>query len=221
MILQLDEVHAFWTANVPLEACYVPDDELRRALAESRVQIAYSTSSMGTAETWWRRASGYDPSACREDGVVVPPGQQATQWEESLDDRNSLRVLWDPFWKDQTRALAAAIPEAKRDTMLEECARALVVLEREWPHDGKHRDTLLDWLVAGDRIDLEKELAAHTTSANRHLARGVRARWLERDIVDAFNAVMDSALRFDDSWRRTKQRPLRLALLRFGVELAR
>lgn len=218
--------------GVPLETRHVPDDELQRALAEGRVWCEYFFSSMGTADLHWQPAGATTTLASvREDGIVLPPGHPEPwpTYEHSLDERDVMKWLWEPFWTDQCTRLAASIPEAQREAMLDECARMLIELERDRDlrrardETRASRETLVDWLVTGgslDREQLETELANHATSTLAHLVSGVRARWLTRDVQPAIAAVLRSAERYDDKYKRPAQTATRLALLRFAARLA-
>ena len=219
-MLSSDEVADFWQLAIPLEARYVPDEPLALAIAEGRVQTAVSWSSMGTAETYWDNASRRDTaSSVRGDGVVYPPGEQPVEWSwnDRLDDRDVIGCLWEPFWSDQRRRLAARLPEDQRDRFLEECARMLVELEPREPALAE-RTLLIDWLIAADEVDrnlLDAELSKLAKRESlRHLAHGVHARWISRDVAAGFAAVVQGAA------RSKSEANARIALLRFGVRLA-
>lgn len=49
------------------------------------------------------------------------------------------------------------------------------------------------------------------------LARGIRARWITQDLAAAYDAVIDSATRFQDD---AVERSARMRLLRFGARVA-
>ena len=102
--LSQEEIDGFWALGIALEARFVTDDEWMRALASSRVQQTVSWSSMGTAETGWRRTD--DPRAPREQCGVVPPGKIAehTEYEALADDRDVIAVCWEWFWRGQLYA---------------------------------------------------------------------------------------------------------------------
>lgn len=122
-MLSHEELEDFWALEVPLEAEYVPPDELARAVRESRVQYAFSTSSMGTAETYWSVvASDADPRATKN-RVVLPPGQKAveTPFEEWADD-GMVRALWELFWLRQIGIVCSKITPDLVDTFLAELA---------------------------------------------------------------------------------------------------
>lgn len=226
-MLTADEVRALWARGVSVDACYVPDELLREAMADRRVQRACSWSSMGTAETYWEIAgpSG-DLRGVRGDGLVVPEGQRAfeTAWADRADDRDVVGVLWEPEWRQQERALARAIPEAKREGVLEACARMLTTLERDFGRADEGVALLLDWLVSIEGIvGLEAQLDALRDERHQHLAWGLRARWITRDVASAFEAVDAGAAYVDRNtqpWRgaRTgKRTSTRLALFRLAL----
>jgi hypothetical protein len=119
--LSRDELEDFWALDVPLEASCVPDDELVRALAQSRIKRAVSSSSMGTAETAWYPADAKDGADLVSLGVVLPPGQNAVWPDDTIDDRDRVRALWEPFWKEQEYIVGARIDAGH----LEEFVRAI------------------------------------------------------------------------------------------------
>lgn len=222
------ELADFWALGISVEASCVPDDEWARAIAESRVQEVSSYSSMGTAETGWVRTK--NAAADREQCAVVPPGQTAThfEWSEMLDDRDTIAVCWQPLWDEQAAIALGHVKEAQREAVLAECARVLVELEEQSPSEGDDgtRRALVEWLKAREApAQLEPALAAITDKALGHLVQGVRARWIDRNLRAAFEAVMASAERGRrDFWGHgdvARQGAVRFALLRFIVRLAR
>jgi hypothetical protein len=172
-----------------------------------------------------------DPKTWRDDCAVVPPGKIAEQtpYEDLHDDRDVIRVCWSRFWEAQRTSALVKLPYETHAEFLEECARVLVELEQNWKHDRDNpkRLLLIDWLISADYIDnLEAQLDAITSSALSHLARGVRARWLRRDVRMAFDAVLASAARGKQKGYRAghnipHQREVRMQLLRVVVRLAR
>lgn len=217
--LTADELAAFWAIDCAVEALFVPDDELARAAAEGRVQHAFSTSSMGTAETFWAPGAPR-PGEPRDAYAVVPPGRQAEAWdyERWADDRDSDAVLWKPFRAGQHAAIARAATDAALDLVLEEAARHLVAFERT---RRTHQPVLLDWLIAGAGLDparIRDELATTFRGAPTHLVRGIRARWLTRDVAAALAAVTDSYWRM--GWQ-SDRRVRRMELLRFAAVACR
>jgi len=112
-----EEVDAFFALGIALEAAWLPDDELRRAVAAGRVAQAISTSSLGTAETY-SAAVEVDTSldALRGSAIVVLPDQRAqpTPFEERVDDRDVDGVLWEPFRAEQLRCVLRAVHEERR-----------------------------------------------------------------------------------------------------------
>lgn len=220
VILSDADLAAFWAIGCELEATYVPDDELARAVAAGRVQSAQSWSSMGTAETYWQRATRVPDASDRASFVVVPPGHQAADWtwEERQDDRDTDGVLWAPFRDDQHRTIARAVTGAAVDVVIEEAVRRLVELERE---RGREHP-LVDWLIAGQTLDPElvrAELATTYAAAPGRLLMGVRAR-CDRDVKAALDAVSESCLSTDAipvraRWAR------RMEMLRFAVRAIR
>ncbi|MDP3232374.1 MAG: hypothetical protein Q8S33_01795 [Myxococcales bacterium] len=65
------------------------------------------------------------------------------------DDRDSIAVCWQPFWNTQVAVALGHVKGPLKRYVLAECARQLGVLERSWPHEGKHeatRQTLVGWL---------------------------------------------------------------------------
>ena len=231
-MLSSEEASILLARRVPLDASFVPDDIFRQAAAEGRVWSEYAFSSMGTADLHWTPVSVETPLASARADSIVLPRDAPDPWptfEHSLDDRDAIGRLWEPFWSDQSRQLAAAIPEARHDAMLEECARMLIELERDRPlarakdETRTARDTLVDWLITGgglDRDQLAAELAHHPQASISHLVTGVRARWLTRDVHAAIAAVVASAQRSDTRYDRTHAHAARLALLRFAARVA-
>jgi hypothetical protein len=225
-LLDAGEVAAFWAFGVPLETWCVPDVELRQALVDHRVKQAVCESSMGTAETYWRVAPADAPLAeARRDGVVMPPASMAVdtprdQWE---DDRDVDRVLWQPFHAEQRAALVRALPRSEYPGVLAQYAEILAVLEERWAEGPKldARAPFLVWLRAGGPVDvdeLDRWLVAYGKRSVRHLVRGIRARWISQDIETAFQAVMESASRFEDP---DTERTTHLELLRCALHAAR
>lgn len=225
------EASVLLARGVPLDATVAPDDVLRGALAEGRVWSEYAFSSMGTADLHWEaEPATAEPASVRASGIVLPVGAP-DPWptrEHSYDERNAIKWLWEPFWSNQCARLAAAIPDAQRDAMLDECARMLIVLERDRDmprakdETRASRDTLVDWLVTGGSLDsaqLAAELATHESSTLAHLVTGVRARWLKPSVEAAIAAVRRSAQRFDSHDDRRHDQDARLALLRFAAKL--
>lgn len=104
---------------------------------------------MGTAETGWVRCSSL--ATRRGECAVVPPGRTAqhTSFSDMADDRDSIAVCWQPFWNTQVAVALGHVKGPLKRYVLAECARQLGVLERSWPHEGKHeatRQTLVGWL---------------------------------------------------------------------------
>lgn len=224
--LSADELADFWALGVPLEAFCVPDDEWRRAIAETRVQEVSSYSSMGTAETGWVRCTSEKTS--KAECAVVPPGQTAehTEWGDMRDDRDTTSVCWQPFWNRQVASALQHVKGTSRRSVLAECARRLKELERGAPEDAT-RQKLVGWLdeVTLSAEALERELAAVKEASLVHLVRGVRARWLKPDCRAAVDAVLLSAERGPrDFWghgNTAREAAVRLELLRFIVRLVR
>jgi hypothetical protein len=229
--LSAEEIADFWALDLAIEATYVPEDEWIRALGEKRVQETSMYSSMGTAETGWSHASS--PTTSRERCAVVPPGQIAedTEYQDLQDDRDVIRVCWSWFWNAQRTTALAKLPADKHDAFLEECAHILVELEQNWKHDRDNpkRLLLVDWLISANKLPadkLEEQLDEIKSSALSHLVRGVRARWLRRDVRMAFEAVLASAERgkekdFYGYGNIPHQREVRMQLLRVIVRLVR
>lgn len=224
-VLAPDDIATLWALRVPLEAACVPEDELRRALAERRVRCTVTASSMGTAETYWTVVRSPERLAhVRHDGVVLPPGEIATETpvEDWADDRDVERVLWIPFFEAQRTTFVRAIPRALHQSLIAEYAALLVDLERRWASGPKSiaRAPLLDWLCAEGPIDVD-ELARvideHGRRSVRHLVQGLRSRWVTHDLEAAFGAVMASAQRFEDGTVRAT----RAALLACGARAVR
>jgi hypothetical protein len=233
--LSVEEVQEFWALGIGLEGEYVPDEEWERALREDRVQETSSYSSMGTAETGWIRLRPSDSKQPRGDCsncAVVPPGQIAehTEWEYLRDDRDVIGVCWVWFWNEQRQRALYKLPVDKHEAFLAECAQILVELEQAWKHDRDNpkRQLLVDWLISANKLDsdkLEAELAEIKSSALSHLVRGVKARWITRDVALAFDAVLASAKRGKEDYYKhgnvEHQRVVRMQMLRCIARLAR
>ena len=100
-------------------------------------------------------------------------------------------------------------------------ARRLV--DRERAREVTHAQ-LVDWLITGGTLDpvvLRTELAALRGVPN-HLRWGVQARWLDHDVMMAFDAFNESC-RIDPLWidRHSVDPVPRMELLRFAVGLLR
>lgn len=133
-MLSLDEVEDFWAMNVSVEAEYVPEPALARALVEGRVQRGVASSSMGVAEAFWHRVGvNQDRELVRADCAVVPPGQRAdeTPFLERPQSHDA-DVLWAPFRRGQIMRIAGAMPDACAPIALAECARILAALDARW-----------------------------------------------------------------------------------------
>ena len=221
------EVSDFWALGIALEAAALPDDELRRAVDSGRVAQAVSSSSMGTAETYW---GSLDREATldelRENAIVVPPGRKAqlTDYEDWADDRDVLRVLWAPFWTEQAVGAVRHLTGPQRARLLTEYAHLLAALEERWCTATKLREraTFIDRLRSDAPIDGEQLRAWLVRSKKRsvrHLVRGLRARFLTHDVEAAIEAVTESAARIAAplGWRNA----LRFELLRLAVRLVR
>lgn len=126
--LSAAEVKDFWALGLSLEAVVVPDDEWLEALVSSRVQYVFSDSSMGGAETGWKRATTLETP--RALSVVVPPGQTAEDWswDELRDDRDDVAVCWAPFWSAQRAIACAHLTAPLRPAWFAECRRLLTGL---------------------------------------------------------------------------------------------
>jgi hypothetical protein len=220
-LLSADEVNRLWANAIPIDAAYLPEELLARAIAESRVKRAVCSSSMGTAETFWSAAEPTEePADVRPDGVVLPPGQTAitTPYEEWADDRNSYRVLWEPFYDQQGTALSKCLTPSQRDAILRDCGAILVRLEEQWAQGAKRtaRESLLRLLRDVGPVEptrLQSVLAEHKNTSVRHLVRGIRARWITFDVEAAMLAIISSAVRFDydNTLRRARLEFLRCA----------
>lgn len=219
------EVAAFFGLGVALEAAWLPDDELRRAVAEGRVTQAISWSSMGGAETYWSLVDAdTNLATLRDSAIVVPPGQEAqpTPYEDRYDDRDVVGVLWDPFRAEQLRRVVRAVPDAQRAVLLTQCAHLLAALEARWCEGRGQawRGALIEQLRAEDCTDpdgLRALLSRFGRRSVRHLVRGLRARFFTGDLEAAIEAVGESAARFDAPlmWRHA----LRFELLRIAARL--
>jgi len=143
--LSTSEVEDFWALGISIEAPAVPDDEYARALADGRVQVASFFSSMGTAETGWRKASSTERKPDL-DYVVVPPGQTAfeTAYEDFADDRDVDGVLWDPWRSERVLRLVAGVPDMHAAAVMAACERVLVGLEKRFSRSRKPRPPLAD-----------------------------------------------------------------------------
>jgi hypothetical protein len=133
-MLSPEEVEDFWAMNVSIEAEYVPDDEITRALVEGRVQRGVALSSMGTAEAFWHRVGvNQDRELVRESCAVVPPGQRAdeTPFLERTESHDA-DVLWAPFRRGQIIRVAGALPDDRAPVAMAECLRILGALDARW-----------------------------------------------------------------------------------------
>lgn len=219
------EIEGFWSLGIALEARFLNDDEWLRALASSRVQQVVSWSSMGTAETGWKRTA--DPRAPRDACGVVPPGRIAehTEYEALADDRDVIGVCWEWFWMAQESAALRHVTGRLTEPFLDECAKVIAELERA-SKDPVHL-VLVDALLA--RPDspgaLEVSLATFSKDAAvRHLVDAVHARWITRDAKAAFDAALAIATgekRYREHGNLARQGETRLSLLRTIVRLAR
>src|SRR5690349_21637820 len=133
-LLTADEVEDFWAMNVSIEAAYVSDDELTRALEEGRVQRGSVLGARHEPEAFWHRAPvDLDHAVVRATCIVVPPGQLAA--EIPFLDRpgpQDTNILWDPFLRGQEIRLAGAIPDAQVPVAMAECARIAAALDTHW-----------------------------------------------------------------------------------------
>lgn len=135
--LTADEVEDFWAMNVSIEAAFVPDVELARALAESRVHHGVV---LGGSEAFWHRAPvDLDREVLATTCIVVPPGQQADAFP-FLAESDDPDVLWGPFRSGQLLRLAGAIPDARIETARAECARIRTALDARWRGKLRPRD---------------------------------------------------------------------------------
>lgn len=127
--LSAAEVKDFWALGLSLEATVVPDDEWLEALVSSRVQYVFSNSSMGSAETGWKRATTLETP--RSLSVVVPPGQIAEDWswDELRDDRDDVAVCWAPFWSHQQAIACRHLKASLMAAFDAECRRLLTSLQ--------------------------------------------------------------------------------------------
>lgn len=229
-LLTPEEVEDYWALEVPIEAIYVPDELLERPLAENRVEQSHSWSSMGTAETYWRRSSSIGESN-RASAVVWPPGHVVDDKGNDHDDRDSYKVLWKPFYSQQERRAIARLPTSDHPRVLAECARVLGALEEAWVRDREReeRATYIALLYAPGPIDLvalDQWLAFRTKKDEAHLVAGVRARWFSGRLEDIVNAVTENAGRFNLRRNADRKEPMsreevRHALVRLMVGLAR
>lgn len=221
------EVGDFWALGIALEAAVLPEDELRLAVSSGRAAQALSSSSMGTAETYW---ASVDRSATldelRASAIVVPPDRKAqlTEYEDRLDDRDVLGVLWGPFWTEQARGAVRHLTGAQQARVLKEYAHLLAALEERWCTAAKLREraTFIDQLRSDAPIDaaqLQAWLVRSRRRSVRHLVRGLRARFLTHDVEAAIGAVTESAARIAAplEWRNA----LRFELLRLAVRVVR
>jgi len=226
-LLSADEVAELFALGVPLDAACLRADELRIAIASQRVKRACSSSSMGTAETYWGLADRSDSLAdVRLDGVVLPPGEIAreTPYEQRVDDRDVDAVLWAPFFREQCAALLRRVPADRHGALIDHYAHILAGLEDEWAEGSKRieRAPFLERLVAQgpvDEAELDRWLVANTKRSVRHLVQGIRARWLTHDVATAFDAVMASVDRFKHGV--VNPQATRLELLRCAVRVMR
>jgi len=223
--LSREEVEGFWALGISLEARFLPDDEWQRALGSSRVQQTFCWSSMGTAETGWRRTD--DPRAPRGECGVVPPGTIAehTEYEALADDRDVIGVCWEWFWEGQVRSALAHLTERTKEPFLDECAKVIAELARS--SKDAVQLVLVDALLERPQSPTALEAQLATSSKNaavRHLVQAVRARWITHDAAGAFEAALKLAsgeTRYREHGNVARQGVTRMTLLRAIVRLAR
>lgn len=212
--LSVEEVEDTWAIGCPIEAKYVPIAMLQRAVAEKRVQCEYFFSSMGSADLYWYRASSAE-NLERALAVVWPPGREVPEKSYDYDDRDAYRLLWRPFFEEQQAIAARAV--AGDPSVLAEYARVLAELERAWMRGSTERDEWVTWLVDGGA---PAEL--RDGSAIRHLVRGIRARWVRRDVEMMLAACIASIERFGHTRKAPIEREaLRHELVQLAVRVAR
>jgi hypothetical protein len=221
--LSREEVEDFWALGVTLEAHRVPLDELAKAIHQSRVKEAFSTSSMGTADTYWSDVSpGTDVAKIGAGTIVLPPGETARYptFSESVDDRNVDETLWSPLYDDQERRVCSRIPASRLREFIVVAARQLAIFEERRHDERTPRDAALIALAraVGDGAPLdEARLDALLDDAKggiAALATRVRRVLLAREASVAMNVAVAAA-------PREEQDAVRFDLLRAGVRLAR
>jgi hypothetical protein len=171
--LTREELEDFWALGVPLEAKHVPLDEIASAVRESRVKEAFSTSSMGTAETYWFVVAADADVTPSDDWVVVPPGQRAveTSWEDRADDSKE-RALWEPFWREQAWTVCDQVTPELAGAFRSEIEKALARLGRTAMQRAlratrpRHVEALrFELLRMGVRLVREAQRARNATNA--------------------------------------------------------
>lgn len=225
-----EEVEDYWALGVPIEAIYVPDEQLRQAVADKRVEETSSWSSMGTAETYWQRV---DYGLSRASAVAWPPGYECDKQGYNHDDRDVYGCLWKPFYSRQESAAIRHVPASETARVLAACARVLGAFEEAWVREREQeraeRATYIALLYAPGPVDLialDEWLAFRTNKSEAHLVAGVRARWLRGNIGELLEAVTESAGRFGFREGRDRKPPMerdaaRHVLVRLMVGLAR
>jgi hypothetical protein len=223
--LSREELEDFWALGVTLEAHRVPLDELAKAIRESRVKEAYSTSSMGTAETYWSDVSpGTDVAKLGRGTIVLLPGETSRDptWSESVDDRDIDETLWSPLHDEQARRVCRRIPASRLRDFITEAARHLAGFEQRRRDGHTPRDAALielaravgehGWLDAHDaRLDALLDDAKGGVAA---LATRIRRVLRANDPHVALDVTVAAA-------PRDRQNDVRFELLRAGVRIAR
>lgn len=224
--LGAEEIQAFWAVGCAIEARYVPADELVRAIRDRRVMRACSSSSMGTAETFWEVVDGLDAGDAarrRDDLVVLPPGQRVepTSWPDRIDDRDVVGALWQPFWREQELAVCSGLDGNAQTRGRGDLARLLARIEgaRRLRRPRSARDAALLALLRevgeGSALDPER-LATLLASSDGVAALATRVRRVlcEPSLHKAMSVVLASV---PDEARRD----LRFEILRLWVGVAR
>lgn len=213
-----DEVEDYWALGCPINTAYVADEKLAMAIAQHRVEIAISWSSMGTGYTYWARVRSLDELVRdRTLAVAWPAGHEVPESTEQLDERDSYRWLWKPFYEQQQAIAARAV--VGDPSVLAEYAAVLAELERAWMRGSMEREPALAVLLQGGNVD---EFVAGAGRAQVHLVRGVRARWVRRDVAMMLDACISSIERFGQTRRFPITREeLRHELVQLAVRVAR
>lgn len=220
-----EEVEDNWAIGCPVFAVYISDELLETAIAQRRVAFAYSTSSMGTADTRWAIVSSLrDIERWREDVVAWPPGHVFSESDmESYDDRDIDAVLWKWYFRTLVSRAMRAIPRESYDVVIHEYARVLAVLEQRWMRGATERDHMVALLLR-DHVEPSEldAILAQKGSATRHLRKGLRARWILRDPEDLYGACITSIERFGNTRRPPLARAtLHHELVQVAVRVAR
>lgn len=223
--LSNEEVEDNWAIECPVFALYMSDELLEIAIGQRRVAFAYSTSSMGSADTRWAIVSSLrEIERWREDVVAWPEGHVFSESDlESYDDRDVYAVLWKWYFRTLVSRAMQAIPRESYDVVLDEYARVLVVLEQLWMRGETARD---GWLTLLQRHHVEPSeldaILAEKGSATRHLRTGLRARWIRRDPAELYRACITSIERFGNTRRAPLTRAeLHHELVQVAVRVAR